>query len=111
MIKSICDRAVSKYKTEGYAFDPAMILVIAEVIMELIVVLQDNCDQTPEEAESIVTNPSFLQKRIVRNSVVKTMGRREYRRSNGAAVVQAILDAGKETTLEEVKEAYLLVKF
>lgn len=106
MINQIKDRAVGYLagKNPNAAFDPAMIFVIIEVIMELLGSFE-NCGQSPEEAAAISKNPSRLQVRVVKRITRREMGRRAYR-ANGRDVVESILYAGKGTSAEEIREAY-----
>ena len=104
-LKSIQDRAASDLasKNENFGFDPAIIMVIFDVIMELIQSLQD-C-RKPQDAVAIAKSPTLLQKRLVALKVRRTMGRRAYR-VDGQDVVDSILAAGQGVTVEEMEAAY-----
>lgn len=87
------------------AFDPAIIMVIAEIIMQLVEVLQENCGKDPEEAAQRANDPGRWGKLFVRIRARREMGRRDYR-EHGADVTASVLAAGKGATAEEMKAAY-----
>jgi len=86
------------------AIDPAFITLLMQIIMQLVASFQ-NCKKppTPPEALAMAKNPTFLQKLVVRRSVINTLGRRGFR-EHGESVVSALLKTGKEVTETEVAE-------
>jgi len=110
MINDLANKATSRFleltQSEPDAiFDPAIIMVFAEIIMQLIEALQD-CRQDVSDATKIVQKPTRLQKWVVRSKVKRELGRREYRNNSGAEIVQAILDAGTTLSETDVEELY-----
>ncbi len=102
----IRDRAVDNFAARNprSAIDPASIASFLELIQQLIAALQD-CRKDPEEAVNMVKRPTRWQKRIVIRKVRRELGRRQYR-AHGRNVVLSLLEAGKETTAEEMRAAY-----
>lgn len=87
------------------AFDPAIILVIAELLIPLIEALQE-CFASTNEAVQAVNNPTLVQRLAVRMKVIGQMGRLEFRRNRGSEIVQAILDRGSDLSVNELEELY-----
>lgn len=87
------------------AFDPAIVMIIAEIVIELIEAFQTYCGQDPDGALDISRNPGWLQKRVLRKTAFNHLGFRGYVK-HGRDVVQSMLDTGKELTLTDMQEAY-----
>ena len=96
------DRAVSKFKATHSRFDPAIVFIIAEMVVQLIEMMEDCLDEN--EATKVCNEPTWLQKRLVHLRVHRMMGR-EYRHS-GKDVVKALLETGKSVTHTEMMHAY-----
>jgi hypothetical protein len=105
VLQTLTDRAVANFadKQDSAQFDPAIIFVIAEMVVQIIEMLED-CRE-PDDATEIANDPSWLQKRLVRVQARRMMGRKEYRK-NGSEVVDSLLDAGKSITASEMAGAY-----
>lgn len=101
------DRAVEKMgeKNPNSAFDPTIILVIAEMVADLIATLQDRCRQSAHSATRIVRSPSWLQRRYLRRSIYFRLGRRGYRQY-GRDVYYSLLETGQTVTASEMEGAY-----
>jgi hypothetical protein len=82
------------------SFDPATIAVIATLIIQ-VVQLWRNCHKTPVEVVEASKNPTRLQKFKLRRMARQELGNsyNEY----GDSVVNAILEAGKEVTEEDIE--------
>jgi len=108
-IDSFVHQATARF-TKGtsldYEFDPAIIIMIAEVVMELVMMLQENCKKEPEEAMALCKKPTRLQRRVVKWTAIKIMGWRSFRQDGGDDVVAAILSAGEEVSVEDLTRAY-----
>jgi hypothetical protein len=89
----------------GFAFDPAMILVIAQVVMEVIKAIQA-CKKPPAELPAMAKRPGVLGRWHVRRAIQKEMKDKELRGMVGPRMVNAVLDVGSETTEEEAKAMF-----
>lgn len=85
---------------EGYSFDPATLILIASILIELFKIWQ-TCRKSKEEQLKVAKNPSMMERLIVRNVVRKSMGG-EFGRS-GRAMTKAILKNGSEATVELIE--------
>jgi len=91
---------------EGQAFDPTIILVIAEIIIELITQLQESCaEEDPVGALKIVKTPTRLGRFVLNRQVRRNLGYREFRQ-NGRDVAKALLRTGSEMTLADMEGVY-----
>lgn len=84
------------------AFDPAIIIVIAEIVTELVEVIQE-CVENREQALKVFQSPSLLQRFVLKRKVRQHLGwfgARKY----GSDLQQALLETGKEVTREDLNE-------
>lgn len=86
------------------AFDPAVIMVFADMIINLIDMFK-NCGKTDAQAFATVKNPSLWDRLMLRRLVKQDMTRSEFK-SKGKELVDALLSGGKDVTEEEMKELY-----
>ena len=92
-------------RNPNQAFDPAIIVMIAELVSQMVGILQDNCGEDPLEASRKVSNPSRLQKRLLKWRIRRTMGFRAYRK-HGADVYYALLKTGKGIDAQAMSDLY-----
>jgi len=104
-LQKVQNAAVDNFssQSDNYAFDPATIMVIIEMVMKFIESLQ-NC-RNPVNAAKVVNNPTRLQKRVVRWQVRRALGRQSYK-EYGDKLVKALLDTGKNITADEMAQMY-----
>ncbi len=86
------------------AFDPSIILVIMEIIMQLMGNFQ-NCGKSPGEAVKMMKNPRRIDLLAARLAIRRQVGGKEFRK-NGEALLDAVFAQGKETTVEQVQAIY-----
>lgn len=87
------------------AFDPAVFLGFAEIILQLIAKIQE-CRGTPAEGIKVINNPTLLQRAAVGLQVRKFLGDGKTFRKHGQAMKDALLKTGAETTVEDLTEAW-----
>ena len=108
-LKTIQDRALNNFADQNpnQAFDPTMIIVIYELIMEFLEMFTGSwwCGQSPEDAADIVQHPTRMQRRLINIKVRRALGRRAYKQ-HGKDVLVSLLKTGKTGTVAEMKEAY-----
>lgn len=104
-LDSIKDKAVREFssKNRNAAFDPAIIMVIADIIVQLVSAFQ-SCKKDNVEAVNIARNPTWLQRRMLRRKVRRELGARGWR-EHGHDIVESLLEAGKDVTPDEMQEA------
>ena len=64
-IKDFAQKVAADLPQEQYQFDPTIIILIMEAIMQVVQTLMDNCNQTPAELIQTAKNPGFLQKTVL----------------------------------------------
>ena len=109
MLDKIIDDTIENFGKlkEGQAFDPATIMIIIEIVMQIIEALNENCaEDNPDAAADIVRHPSKLGVRILKRKVHRALGRQDYK-AYGEDMVSALLETGRNITVEEMREAYL----
>lgn len=89
-------------KHEGQAFDSAWISVIMDIVNQILEAFA-NCKKTPPEALAMANRPTLLQKFVLRRTVIKSVGRRDFR-EHGEDLIQSILDVGKRVELSDAEE-------
>ena len=89
----------------GFGFDPAIILVIAQVVMEVIKAIQA-CKKPPEELPKMAQRPGVLGRWHVRRAIRAKMDDDDLRGLIGPRMVNAVLDVGMETTPDEAKAMF-----
>lgn len=105
-VNTITDKVVKNLRKDpSVAFDPTIIIVISEIIMQVIEYIQE-CQDTPEEGLEVVKDPSWLQKRLLTIMIRRNLGWKA-NRIYGNDIYDALIDGGKEVTVEELQEAYL----
>jgi hypothetical protein len=77
---------------------------IANIVKQIIKMLQ-SCKKTPEDAVQVSHKPAESDKRAVKVAVRKELGFLKNLFSGGR-YVKAVLDAGKEATINDVKEVW-----
>lgn len=102
-------KVIEKYSVltgkENAALDPAIILVVMQIVQEVIALLQ-NCRKTPADAIKSAKNPSLWERLVVRNTAIDTLGRREFRDNGGSELVSSILSAGASLEVKEAEQLF-----
>jgi uncharacterized protein (UPF0371 family) len=103
MTKSALEKVSGEVIAEmkGLSFDPAMLLIIAEIIMSLL----KNC-QAKRDREAIgesLRKPGFLEKLALRRATREHLGNQNFR-SYGNEVMAALTTRAAKSTQEEVDE-------
>jgi hypothetical protein len=105
----VASKTVENFKSVGgdvqAALDPSMIPVFANIIMEIIKMIQ-NCKKDADDAQKIISNPGFLQKALARRAVKNELDDRKAFRSHGKEMVSALLKTGAESTYDDIVELY-----
>jgi len=88
---------------QAVAFDPSVILVIIEIIMQLL----DKCDfftKHPERVNSVAQNPNFFQLWSLTKQVKSAYGDwRAYKKFGGREVVSGLLKVGSVVSVSKVE--------
>ena len=106
-LKNVIDSATDNFVelNGNKAFDPAIIDVIATIVIDLIVMFQELCGQSAADAVATVRNPSWLTKIRLRYRLRQQLGRRDFR-THGRNLEKALLAVGKNITVEQMQELY-----
>jgi hypothetical protein len=86
------------------AFDPSIILVFADLILEFAELFK-SCNKTPLQAANAARNPNLWERFLLRRYVRQNMTRREFR-DKGNEIVEALLSGGKDASEADFKELY-----
>lgn len=113
MISELTDKAVDLFSKEVHSidnpqsvFDPAMIFIIAELVVQVIEMMNEYCAEgDPDAAADLVNKPSRLSKVIMKRTVKKSLGRSDYR-LYGKEVLSALYKTGEELSADEMAIAY-----
>lgn len=89
---------------EELSVDPALILLIAGILVEIIGLYQD-CNKNEEEATKSANNPGLFHRLLLRRMIKSTIGSAEFRRS-GDALVSAFLNVGENVSVETMTALY-----
>lgn len=107
-VNELAGRVVERFSNYGgdrqAAFDPAFIMVIAEIIVQLVEALQ-SCQEDPVAGVEMVNNPSVFAKLVARRSAIKELGRRQFR-LHGENVMNSLLDTGQGMTAADMQALY-----
>jgi len=109
-LEQAATQVAAKLPGDTYKFDISIILIIMEIIGQLLPVITDICNKTPEDAVGMCQEPTRWQRLFVNMKVSRELGWREYRKI-GPDVVQAIFDAGAEQTPEAMGELFTNVYY
>lgn len=103
-LKKLQDKTVDNFAAQnpGQAFDPAIIVMLADFVVIFLEIFQDCRAGNPLD---VANSPTWLQRRYAHRVVRRELGRREYRK-HGAGIVKALLDTGRDLTKEDLEEAY-----
>jgi len=104
-IKDFAQKVAAELPNENYQFDPTIIVLIMEAIMQVIQTLMDNCNQTPEELIKTAKNPGFLQKTVLRLRTRRAMGARTFREC-GDDVVNGMVKVTAQADPTEIQAIY-----
>ena len=94
---------------EEYQFDPSIILLIMGIIADLIPMLQDMCNKTPEETIDIARKPNFFQRRVIAWKTRRILGRQIYRET-GPEVVDSLFKTAAESSVDDITNLYNYVE-
>lgn len=103
--QELAERVAATLPQKNYQFDPTVIIMIMEAIMQMIQTLMDNCNKTPQETIDTAKDLSFLQKVVLRLRVRKTFGNKAFREF-GEDVVNGLPKVFAAATVEEVQAVY-----
>lgn len=109
---SVLDK-VTKRATDNFAdqnpnqaFDPSIIVPIAELVMQMVMMIQESCaENDPDGGLEIAQRPTRFQRWILRRRVRRELGWRGYRK-HGSEIQKALLRTGRQTNIEEMRELY-----
>ena len=107
--EAFAKQVVTKYATvigkENAAFDPAIILVVSQIIEQVIAMLQD-CKKTPSQTLQAAKAPSVWERLVVRQQCIDVMGRREFRDNGGPELVSSIFSAASGLDVKTVEKMF-----
>ncbi len=108
-MSKLADRMYSKYtgiavSKVAFNLDKEQYDKFANILWQLIEAFK-SCSATPEVAVTVSKKPKATDVAQVKRAVKKELGFFK-NLFQGSKYVQAVLDAGKETTLDEVKEVW-----
>jgi hypothetical protein len=90
--------------TPNAAFDPSIIFVIADILVQLIDAFK-KCKATPPEAVAIAKNPGLFQRVMLRRKILEVVGRQTFR-EHGNDLIKSFLAVAKTATSEDFTLAY-----
>lgn len=103
------DRAVDtlteQADEDGYAIDPALILLLVEIVPVVINMIKKCTDDDLDLATEIAGEPTWFQRAYLKRRLRRELGRRAYR-EYGDMVYQCLLGCGEEVTEEELSAAF-----
>jgi len=108
MLQELSQRATNYFGelNEGQAFDPAIIMVIAELILQAIEAFSTYCaTDDPDEGLEIAQSPTRFQTRWYKRQIRKKMGLRDYLQY-GDKVYKSLYLTAKDMTAKDMEEAY-----
>jgi len=91
------------------AFDPSIIFVIADILVQLIDAFKA-CKAAPSEAAAIAKNPGLFQRVILRRKILDVVGRQTFR-EHGDNLIKSFLTVGRTATGEDFVQAYEEVEY
>lgn len=99
------DKAITAYtdKHPNEVIDIGTIAIIADLVMELVSMFRE-CRQTPEQATNIMRRPTLVQKIALNSKISQKVGFFNFKLKN--ELKDALISAGSEATVDDVKEAY-----
>lgn len=106
VLDKVVNSTVENYKKqEGVekAFDPATIMLFADLIAQLIAMVK-GCKKDPAEGLQMVKDPSMLQRVVARRTVRKNLDDAD--RQHGKAMTEALLNTGKTLSKDDVAQLY-----
>jgi len=104
-IKDFAQKVAADLPQEQYQFDPTIIILIMEAIMQVVQTLMDNCNQTPAELIQTAKNPGFLQKTVLKLRTRRAMGVRAYR-ACGEEVVNSMIKVTANSDPDDIQAIY-----
>ena len=106
-LHSLQQRAVDNLtdRNPNTLLDPSLFVLVAEMVAEILALLQDRCGQSPENATRLVRQPTRMQRRYVYRKLRREMGWRDFR-THGRDVYYSLVNTGKSVNVEEMREAY-----
>jgi hypothetical protein len=91
-------------ETEQVFIDPATIILICSILSAIFNGIRLYCQlKKGKEVQTVAAHPSLRAKFFVHRRVRQYLSKEEYKK-HGEEVVQAILNAGKDATPEEIEE-------
>jgi hypothetical protein len=91
--------------TKGYAIDPATLLLIVQLVMQVFKMLQE-CKKTPEEAVKVLHRPTLGQLLRLRRLVHNTLRERGVLYAAREDLLHAMEEMGKTMQAHEVQSCY-----
>jgi hypothetical protein len=85
-------------------FDPAMVTAIIDIVVNLIERFKD-CGKTADQALNTSHNPGLWERVILRNSVLRYLGRKQFR-EHGQNLIDSILKSGGKLNKDQMLELY-----
>jgi hypothetical protein len=87
------------------ALDPATILALLEIIMQVMKMLQ-NCRKTPENALLVLRNPSIMERWALKRIVKRVVDDEDVHKLYGRQFLNSIVSVGHSCSLDEVTNMY-----
>ncbi len=91
-------------KKQQVVFDPMTAILIAKLAIDLIKMIQ-KCREKPQDAVTLVHFPSEREQKVVKRKLRRELGFFKYLKE-GEAYYQAVLATGRETTGQDLEDAY-----
>jgi hypothetical protein len=108
-VQSVATKICSKYYGTNSAFDPAIIFVIAEVVVQLIQAFQE-CQKQPTDPPATLKSHPVMARMFVRSRLRDYMSIREFRKYRGEDLVDATIETGHEMSSQDWNAVYSEVK-
>ncbi len=91
-------------KKQQVVFDPMTAILIAKLAIDLIKMIQ-KCREKPQDAVTLVHFPSAKEQKVVKRRLRRSLGWVRYLKE-GDKYFQAVLATGRETTGQDLEDAY-----
>jgi len=102
-LQTAAEQVADNLNDKSYKFDITVIFIIMEILAEMLPLLQDICDKTPEDIVGACKRPNRLHRIWVSLKLRNALGRQAYRES-GKDVAQALFATGAKFSTEEMQD-------
>lgn len=106
-LKKVTDMAATNFAEQhgNAAFDPTIIVVIADVVASLVEMFMGYCELDPQSALKQMKDPSWLARIRLRWQLRRELGWRGFRKY-GRDIEKALLRTGKQLDVQDVEDLY-----